>query len=224
MANLAKQGKMALKGTAGANQDLFSKDGVRPEPAGDRAYAGAILAALEGMKGEGPAVHALARPLASDSWERARQVAITPKMLSGEWKQSALEGPNQPRFARHFDTLTQTTIPGAKLTFRFKGTSAALFNLMGPATGRVRVTVDGKDRGIRQQVDPWSYYYRLAAIPLIDGLPDAEHTVVVELLPDAPDRGVPIAAARKANAYDEKAFEGVAMHLGWIRVMGEVVE
>ncbi|NCO91480.1 MAG: SGNH/GDSL hydrolase family protein, partial [Armatimonadetes bacterium] len=117
-----------------------------------------------------------------------------------------------------------TNTPGAKLTFRFKGTAASLFDAMGPDTGRVKLTVDGQDKGIRQQVDPWCYYQRLSALPIASGLDDKEHLVTVELLPDPPDRSVPIAEAKKANQYNAKDFEGVALRIGWIRVIGEAAE
>jgi len=94
---------------------------------------------------------------------------------------------------------------------------------MGPDTGRVKVTVDGKDAGTRQQVDPWSYYQRLAAIPLASGLPDGEHTVTIELLPDPPVRTVPIESAKKAGRYDPKLFDGVALRIGCLRLLGEPI-
>ena len=112
----------------------------------------------------------------------------------------------------------------AKLTFRFKGTATSLFDLMGPDTGRVKVTVDGQDRGTRQQVDPWAYYQRLSSLDLASGLPDAEHTITVELLADPPDRTVPIEAAKKAGQYKPDDFQGVALRLGWIRIVGEPLD
>jgi len=128
------------------------------------------------------------------------------------------------RFAGKMDAIWYTDTPGATLTFRFKGASAAIYDLMGPDTGRVKITVDGKDMGVRQQVDPWSYYQRQAAIPIASGLEDTVHEVVVELLPDPPDRNVPIAEAKKANRYDPALFEGVALRLAAIRVIGDVAE
>ena len=95
---------------------------------------------------------------------------------------------------------------------------------MGPDTGRVKVTIEGKDAGTRQQVDPWSYYQRLAAVPLASGLPDAEHTVTIELLPDPPDRSVAIQAAKRAGRYDPRLFDGVALRLGSLRLLGEPLD
>jgi len=43
------------------------------------------------------------------------------------------------------------------------------------------------------------------------------------LLPDAPDRSVPIEAAKKEGKYDAALFEGVALRVGCLRLMGELV-
>jgi len=85
----------------------------------------------------------------------------------------------------------------------------------------VRVTVDGVVVGVRKQVDRWSYYHRLAGMGLASRLADAEHTITVELLPDPPDRTVPIEEAQRLNQYDPAAFEGVALYIGAIRIVGE---
>jgi hypothetical protein len=60
-------------------------------------------------------------------------------------------------------------------------------------------------------------------VEFASGVPDAEHTVTVELLPDVPDRSVPIAEARKLGRYQAADFEGVALRFGWIRLVGEIV-
>jgi len=44
------------------------------------------------------------------------------------------------------------------------------------------VTVDGVEKGVRQQVDPWSYYYRLGSLEIASNLPPGEHTATIELL------------------------------------------
>jgi hypothetical protein len=124
-------------------------------------------------------------------------------------------------FSNHFDRLWVTRTPGAKLTFKFTGTRAWIFDVFGPDTGRVNVTVDGVDKGQRQQVDPWSYYYRLGSLDIAFNLPPGEHTASIELLPTPPDRAVPIEAAKKANRYKPGDFEGVALHLGAICVLEE---
>jgi hypothetical protein len=198
------------------------RNGLIPTPAGDQLYAATILATLPQLTGPA-APHPLPKPLVATNLERARQIAITPAMLSGAWRELPADDPLRREQARHFDTIWYTDTPGAKLTFKFKGTAASLFDLMGPDTGRVAVTIDGKDAGQRQQVDQWCWYQRLSGLQLAEGLPDAVHTVTVELLGDMPDRSAPKAEAARQKR-DLKAFEGVALRVGWIRVVGEGVE
>jgi hypothetical protein len=100
----------------------------------------------------------------------------------------------------------------------------SIFDLLGPDTGRARITVDGQDKGIRERVDRWCHYQRLAALNVAERLEDKVHTVTIELEPEAPNRRVAIEAAKQAGRYNPKDFEGVALRFGWIRVVGEVVE
>ena len=214
---------VAQRVQAGEELKKYLGDGTRPTGEGNATYGAALVAGWDAIAALDTQAkpHTLPRPMTDDNLEQARQVAITKDMLSGNWRQLGDEFTEWPRFSRYFDALWYTDEPGAKLTFRFKGTSAALLDLMGPDTGRVQVSIDGKVVGIRQQVDPWAYYQRLATIPIGGGLEDTEHTVVVELLPDAPDRQVAIEGAKNANRYDAKLFEGVALRLGFIRIVGE---
>lgn len=41
---------------------------------------------------------------------------------------------------------------------------------------------------------------------------------------EPPDRSVPIDEAKKLGKYEPKAFDGVALRIGWIRIVGEAVE
>jgi len=156
--------------------------------------------------------------------EDARQFAITESMLSGDWERREPKVGTRD-FTRHFDDLWFTNTPGATLTFKFKGSAAGILDLMGPDTGKMKITVDGEDKGTRAQVDPWSYYQRLAVVQIVSGVEaDKVHTVTVELLPDAPDRSVPIAEAKKADRYNADEFEGVALRFAWLRIIGELVD
>ncbi|MCE5216833.1 right-handed parallel beta-helix repeat-containing protein [bacterium] len=232
---LEREGKLVVKATAEEAAKLtgkivFSADGTRPSAAANQLYAQTIaeglaqIAAASTAPTEALHVAALAkRPINANNMERARQVPITADMLTGQWQKLSPLDPLSRQFARHFDSIWYTNTPGAKLTFRFKGTEAGFFNLMGPDTGIARMTVDGTVVGTRQQVDPWSYYQRLSGLSIAGGLPDTEHTVVVELLPDVPNRAVPIAESKKAGRYRAEDFEGVALRFGFLRIVGEML-
>ena len=228
VAVLQRTDRLLISGTPeeAAGRLLFSRDGVRPAEDGNRVYAETITAALDALVAQGGAAqpHTLPAAYSGSNLERARQFPITRQMLTGEWQELAAGDPLAAQFARHMDTLWHTSTPGAKLSFRFRGTAAAVFDLMGPDTGRAQVVVDGQAVGVYQQVDPWAYFQRLAALPVASGLADGVHSVTVELLPDPPDRTVAIEAARRENRYDPQLFEGVAFRLGGLRISGELVE
>ena len=229
VAQMAREGALVIKATPEEAKKLtgktvFTHDGVYASPAAREVYAQVITDRLEELsEGATAAAHKVPRPFRKDNLERAKLAPITEDMLTGEWEKISPKLPGKD-FSRHFDEVWFTKTPGAKLTFKFTGTHASVFDLMGPDTGRVKVTVDGKDAGIRQQVDRWAYYQRLAGLNLAAGLEDGEHTVTVELLPEPPDRSVPINEAKTLNKYKPEDFEGVALRFGWLRIVGEVVE
>ncbi|HEX2999971.1 MAG TPA: hypothetical protein VHR86_07030, partial [Armatimonadota bacterium] len=226
VAALAREGKLLLKADAPeAGKMLFSREGVRPLADGNRIYVEAITEALAMLAQYAtPAARTLPPAFFAGNLENAKQVAITKAMLQGEWQQLPADDPLVKSCAPQFDNLWVTTKPGAKLSFKFRGTAVSLFDLMGPDTGQAIVTVDGKQQGVRSQVDPWCTYQRLTSLYLADNLPDGEHTVTVELHPDAPDRRVVLDAARKQPGFKPELYQGVALRLAWIRVVGDVIE
>ncbi len=226
VAELALAGELVI---AGKPEDadgklLFSGTGTVPAADGNEIYASEIIDALAQLAtGDPSGERELPEPY-GDNNERAKQVFITADMLSDEWEELPPDHELRKRHASKMDTIWYTDTPGATLRFKFRGTSCSIYDLMGPDTGRVEVTIDGKVIGIRQQVDPWSYYQRQAGISVAGNLEDTEHEVIIELLADAPDRSVPIASAEKAGRYDPALFEGVALRVTAIRVIGEVLE
>jgi lysophospholipase L1-like esterase len=227
LVRMAQDGKLILKATdaqsqAKPEQPVFTKDGVYVSPAGVQLYASIIQEGIAKLLAEGTLQpHVLAKPLTARNMEGAVQKPITREMLSGDWQEVVPAAVGGRTFSNHLDRLWVTRTPGAKLSVKFTGTRLWIFNVFGPGTGRVRVTVDGVDKGERQQVDRWSHYYRLGSLEIAANLPPGEHTATIELLADPPDRSVPIESAKKANTYKPADFEGVALHLGALCVLEE---
>ena len=230
IAKMAGEGKLVVRATQEEAKQLggkpvFTHDGIYASAAAKQLYANIIsdrfdeLLRNAGDKPVSTPARVLPKPLRADHLERARQIPITDSMLTGDWKRR-----DPGSLGNHFETLWFTDAPGSKLTFRFRGTAVSLFDVMGPDTGRVRITIDGEDRGVREQVDRWSYYQRISSLQIASGLEDKTHTVSIELLPDPPDRSAPIDEAKKLGRYTPEAFQGVTLRIGWIRVVGESVE
>jgi len=231
---MAREGTLMIKASVEEAAKLkgklvFSNDGVYTSAAANDLYARVIFDGLLKLAdGASPKPHELRKPFWRQNLERATLAPITEKMLTGSWQKIAPQTIS-PGFARHFDDIWFTNTPGAvgsrrsALTFKFKGTAASIFDLIGPDTGRARITVDGVDKGVRERVDLWCYSQRLAALPVADRLEDKEHTVTVELLPDPPVRTKPIEEARRLGRFNPKDFDGVALRFGWLRIVGELV-
>ena len=228
IAQMARDGKLVVRATQEEakqldGQPVFTHDGVNTSGAAKQQYAlimsDRFQELLDGAGEQSRPADSLSKPFRADHLERATQIPITESMLSGKWERRD-PGP----MAKHFEAIWFTNTPGAKLTFRFRGTAVSLFNLMGPDTGRARITIDGNDRGVREQIDRWCFYQRLSALQVAAGLQDKEHAVTVELLPDPPDRTAPADEAKKLGRYDPSTFQGVALRIGWIRIVGEPVD
>ena len=225
LARMAHEGKLTLRATAAEakakpDRPVFTNDGVYVTSSGVRLYATIIPEDLAKLLSDAAVrSHAFPKPLLAHNMEGAIQMPITREMLGGDWQEVVPAEVAGRDFSNHFDRLWVTQTPGTKLTFRFRGTRVWIFDVFGPATGRVKVTVDGQEKGVRQQVDPWSYYYRLGGLEIASNLPPGEHAATVELLPDSPDRAVPIDAAKKVNGYKPADFKGTLLHLGAICVL-----
>lgn len=173
---------------------LWSHDGTHPLDAGHELYLADIQRAFAAMQ-DLPAVNhelKMASQFVENVPERLEMRSIQPEMLSGTWRKV---GPEERcfGFTCFLDTLWTSDEPGAKLTFTFRGSEAQIYDVVGPTAGQFRVTVDGKVQEMPlSRCDAYcvNYYsFRITSTYIVRGLdPALEHTVTLELLPDAPDR------------------------------------
>jgi lysophospholipase L1-like esterase len=148
----------------------FSTDGVHPLPQGHQIYTDVIAATVTELAGQSrPADHtaALATPFVADHWQAAKAVPVSQTMLSSEWKRVDPAAVPFTYFRDQLGTIRETTKPGSKLSFKFRGSLAMLYDLMGPDGGQVIVTVDGrtKPRPV-PRFDSICTYHRLATLPI----------------------------------------------------------
>ena len=101
----------------------------------------------------------------------------------------------------------------------FKGKGVSLFTIIGPDMGKIKLTIDGKDYGVKEKVSKSCCCKWISALPIASGLEDTVHTVTIELLPEPPDRTVAIDEAKRLNKYKSEDFDGVALYIGWIRIV-----
>ena len=229
---LQQAGKLVFKADEPPEAGVvrFSKDGVHPLDEGHQIYTDVLANAVLAMKAESiPVDHQpkLKEAFVADHWQAAKMVPITADLLSPEWKQIPPEMPLAMRFGNRMGTLWEATEPGSRLTFKFRGSTAKLYDLLGPDGGQVVITVDGQKRfKPTARFDSYCTYHRIATLTVADGLdPNEIHHVLIEIHPEQPDRQS--VAFRLENPDEElksPKYQGTKMRVSQILVLGDVVQ
>ncbi len=234
VARLAKEGKLvwaaplaktlAEKAALG-DKLVFAPDGVHPYPeTGHELYLDAIVRSFKSIAEAPIAVgpHTLRSPLMGANYEEAKLVPIQEATLSKGFV--PLDGKTDD-VARHFvdrlRSLHRGSHPGDTITFKFKGTSAAIYDVIGPDSGQVIVTLDDKPSVVIPRFDSFCFFHRLSVLPVGTDLADAIHTVKVEIHPDQPDR-MKILGERAKNLERPERFQGTNFYPGAILLVGEL--
>ncbi|MFA6960434.1 MAG: GDSL-type esterase/lipase family protein [Opitutaceae bacterium] len=206
---------------------LFSKDGVHPYPeTGHVLYTQALIRSFEKMQTLGtPGAHALIAPLTSDNWEGARQLPLDQGgVLTG--KVTKLD-PKTDSPAKSFVARMPSMWkfePGATLSFKFKGTKASIYDLLGPDGAQLEFSVDGKLRQVAR-FDGYCTYQRLGTLSLADNLPDTVHEVTITVLAEAPDKAKILFDRNRADLEKNPAkYAPTNWYAGAIFIVGEIVK
>lgn len=233
---LAKEGKLVWAGTlpgteaekaALGDKLVFAADSVHPYPeTGHELYLQAIVRSLkpiaEAPNGVGP--HILKPPLVATNLEHAKLIAIEPAMLSKGFAPIDLKTDDEFKyFSARLKSLYRGPHPGDAITFKFKGTCAAIYDVIGPSSSQVTVTLDQEPPRVVSRFDRWCSGYRLAVVPIGTDLPDVVHTVKVEVHADEPDR--PRILVRHSKSFDQpERFKGTNFYPGAILLVGTLVK
>jgi hypothetical protein len=204
---------------------LFSRDACHPTDAAHQVYCDVIVEGLKRMEASAkPGPHPPRPPLDPAHLEKATMVPLTPAMLTPGWKQLDPRTGLAKRFANRLPVIWEGRTPGDAIAFSFKGTAAKLYDLVGPDGGQAIVTVDGRAGRPRPRFDRYCSYHRLATLHIAEGLPDAVHTVRVEIHPEQPNRDVVVNRERGKPGFDPKKYEGTVLRVGWILLVGELAK
>jgi lysophospholipase L1-like esterase len=207
----------------------FTKDGCHPRDEGHEIYLELMAEAITQMKNSQPVDHQakLGKTFVADNTEAAKMVPVNEKMLSGDWKALPADDGQQKSFGKRMGQIWTATEPGSKLHFKFKGSMAKLYDLVGPNGGQVMITVDGKKSSKPvPRFDSYCTYHRIATLSLASGVdPNQVHEVTVEIHPDQPDRKS-VAFRLKNPEQELKApkFQGTRLWASQILVLGDLVE
>ncbi|WP_417747743.1 SGNH/GDSL hydrolase family protein [Rosistilla oblonga] len=228
---LQQAGKLIYKSDQPTEEGIvrFSSDGVHPLDDGHQIYTDVIADAVEQIgKASTPGDHGtkLDKPFVEDHWQAAKMVPLTAAMLSPQWQQLPADSTLAKRFGNRMGTIWEATQPGSKLTFKFRGSIAKLYDLLGPDGGQVLITVDGKPQPKPvPRFDSYCTYHRIATLSVANGLdPNEVHTVTVEVDSQQPDRqSVAFRLKDPETELKQPKYQGTNVRVGQILVLGDVI-
>jgi lysophospholipase L1-like esterase len=235
VAKLAKEGRLEWSAplpktdeekAALGNRVIFAPDNVHPHPeTGHELYLQAIARSLNPIAAAstrtGP--HSLPEPYIADHYQAAKLLpASAAKLSSGFAHPDAKSDSFAKRWAIRMPNLHAATKPGETLAFKFKGTYAAIYDVIGPDCGQLTVTLDNQPPRVVQRFDGFCNYHRLATFVIGKDLPDEEHAVKIEIHPGQPDK-VNILAKRNLTMDKPERYDGTAFYPGAILLVGEMV-
>ncbi|WRQ48407.1 SGNH/GDSL hydrolase family protein [Roseiconus lacunae] len=232
VARLESVGELVFKSTKPTDMNakpmVFSSDGVHPHvETGHRIYTQTIARswpAISAASGE-PREHQLGSPLREDNWEQAKMVAIRPDMLKGNWRKLPGDHVLAKRFRRNMPVIYQAVESGASLEFSFAGTSAGVFDVLGPDGGQVTVNLDDRDTVDRNRIDGYCTYHRMATLRIGNALMPGTHVVKIELAPTQLDKRE-VLFERNRDDFDSKPekYDAHTWYASSLMLIGDLIE
>ena len=205
----------------------FSKDGVHPYlNTGHQLYMDALIRSLPAIMAasKGACAHTLPLPKDSRNYENSITIPLDRTHMSGPWTRIPATQGLARDFASRVDLVWKGE-PGATLSFKFKGSSAMVYDLKGPDCGSLEMTVDGTVTKVNR-IDGWSTYSRLALLKIAGGLdPEKIHEVLIKVRPDKLDKEkILFEGNRKELLGNPKKYEPLNWYVGAIYIGGSLSE
>lgn len=228
---LLTQGKLVFKAEKQPENGViwFAGDDCHPRDEGHEIYRKLMAEAITRMQDSQPVDHQaqLEKVFVADNWQAAKMVPLNEKMLSGNWQALPANDGQQKSFGDRMGQIWMADQPGSKLHFKFKGSCAKIYDLLGPNGGQVTVTVDGKPGGKPvPRFDSYCTYHRIATLGVLaDNDPNKVHEVMIEIHPDQPDRkSVSFRLKDPAKELAEPKFQGTRVWMSQLMLVGDLVE
>jgi hypothetical protein len=231
--HLEQAGKVIFRGAKPKTEDekaklgdkiLFSGDGVHPyTDSGHQLYFEALVRGMNLIEPVGqPAPHKLMNPFIVDNWENAKLLPLDCAKLSGGWVRLDPATNTVARsFLKQLPGLWKANQAGDTIEFKFRGTAASLYDVIGPGCGQVIITLDDQKPEVKQLFDVYCTYYRLSLLSIGAGLSNTVHSVKIEIHPDQPDKAKILGAGKMD---DPKRFNDRICYAAALMIVGELVE
>ena len=230
IAELQEAGKLAFKSTTkpADGKIWFAKDDCHPtSEEGHPIYTAMLASAIPKMATSKPIDHKpiLTKQFISGQLENVLMLPVTDKMLTGSWRKLPESDHLQKGNGLRLGSIYSSGTPGDKLTFTFKGSTAKMYDLVGPDGAKLKITVDGGKPQNTQRFDSYCVYYRIQSFTLCTGLdPEKTHTVEVEILPEQPDRKILLPRLKSADDLKLPAYNGTRVWFGKLMLVGTLCD
>jgi hypothetical protein len=157
---------------------VFTKDRTHPLAAsGHPIYAQSVIGFMKKMEGNaGSKRHKLPSPMEKDNWESAQIVPLSRLKMNAGWEMLSPDNELSQKFAKFMPVLYKASPPSAFFSVKFKGKILGVYDVIGPKTGIVEVTVDGQNPTEVYRFDAWCENYRKNTF-FIKDLSDGVHEV-----------------------------------------------
>ena len=187
---LLHAGKLVFKGDKKLDYKdkiLFSGDGTHPQiNTGHVIYANAIkMAMLSLQKFKGKKSGKIRRPLNRDNLEDAKLFEFDKVSKFGKWhlaSKDELFGNLIEAYQGKIGEVWQNGAPDDSVVFNFNGVQFGFHDVLGPSSGLIEVSIDGKSPMDVRRFDKNCYYHRPGYF-LSEMLEEGSHRVVVRPKP-----------------------------------------
>lgn len=201
---------------------VFSPDGVHPFPdTGQMIYHDVLTRSFKKIVQNSTQQiipHTLPNPIDPECFINTQMIDISQFYLDKGWRiLSVKDDPRFSGFAKHLEKVGQAN-PDSELRFRFNGTSFGIFDLIGPGSGKVEITVDGNVVDTIMRFDSYCTYWRKHYF-VIDQLKDAIHNVTIRVLPDPFDKALILSKLDK-KMKDPEEYKEYNWYAGKILING----
>lgn len=233
IAPMLEAGTLVMQSDSGLDRTdgktAFSADGTHPfESTGHKLYEAAIERCLPVIKDAGrrAQAHKMPAPMVADCLSEVATIGFDdPRItISGDYHKDTADAEVTSPFRNRSDDFF-TFEPGAEISFRFRGSAAAIYDILGPRSCSLLISVDGGEPRKSDRIDGYCTYHRLALLSLCSDLdPEQEHTITVKVSETAPDKREILFESNRGD-YDSNPAKYAPLHYfaGCIFVAGEVI-
>jgi hypothetical protein len=205
----------------------FSKDGTHPyidtghqlyEEAIERSFPKIVSASRNLEK------HQLKSPYNPKNYENSVMLSMDQVAQSGTWTKLPNDNGLGKDFASKVESLWKAE-PNAELSFSFKGSAVKIYDLLGPDSGKIQISIDGQISNILR-FDGYCTYNRLSLVGVANDLDEKKvHQVSIKVLSEKIEKEKILFDRNRADlTKSPEKYEGANWYAGAIFLVGELVK